>query len=240
MINEIWKPIINHEELYEISNYGKVKRLIGYRCRKERIIKSNKRKDYGYLYLSLCKDKIAKTYLVHKLVIETFIGPCPNGMEICHNNGDPENNYIGNLRYDTHKNNMIDSMKHGTRWKCKGELHPGSKLKDIEIIDIIKKLKDGIQHSVIAKEFCVSRECITAINRGKRWIHITGGKKVNNLYNRVKNKKSDFYNRVNRKIYEKDKTNIKNLLKNGVKQKDIAKLFNVDPSQISRINTEDK
>lgn len=54
------------------------------------------------------------TRYVHALVLEAFVGPCPDGMECCHNDGDATNNKLTNLRWDTPKANSEDARKHGT------------------------------------------------------------------------------------------------------------------------------
>lgn len=64
------------------------------------------------LRVALYKNKKPYYKRLHILMAETFIGPKPNGME-CHNDGNPLNNHPLNLRYDTHKNNMNDMVKHG-------------------------------------------------------------------------------------------------------------------------------
>ena len=51
---------------------------------------------------------------VHRIVLAAFVGPCPDGMEGCHNDGNPANNRIENLRWDTHVSNMADKTTHGT------------------------------------------------------------------------------------------------------------------------------
>lgn len=51
---------------------------------------------------------------VHQLIALTFLGPCPPGLEVCHNDGNPANNHIGNLRYDTQSENELDKVRHGT------------------------------------------------------------------------------------------------------------------------------
>lgn len=55
-----------------------------------------------------------KMKLVHRLVAEAFLGSCPPGMEACHNNGNPSDNRLSNIRWDTHKNNEDDKRRHGT------------------------------------------------------------------------------------------------------------------------------
>lgn len=110
---EIWKDIPGYKGLYQISNYGKVKRLIGWKCRNEKILKSGDN-GRGHKWVYLFKNNIRKKHYNHRLVLENFIGSCPKDMGGCHNDGNPGNNFVGNLRWDTHKNNEQDKAKHGT------------------------------------------------------------------------------------------------------------------------------
>jgi len=107
-MEEIWKPVVGYEGLYEISNLGKVKSL---KYGKERILKSSKNK-VGYLMVSLFKDGKHKIYKVHRLVASAFI---PNNdlfkTEVNHKDENKENNNIENLEWCTHKYNI----NYGTR-----------------------------------------------------------------------------------------------------------------------------
>lgn len=51
---------------------------------------------------------------LHRVVLDAFIGPRPKGMEACHANGDPTDNRLVNLRWDTRSANAADSVRHGT------------------------------------------------------------------------------------------------------------------------------
>lgn len=53
------------------------------------------------------------TVTVHGLVAEVFIGPRPEGLDVCHNDGDKSNNRASNLRYDTHSENQKDEVRAG-------------------------------------------------------------------------------------------------------------------------------
>lgn len=66
--------------------------------------------------VSVLADGERKYQYVHILVLTAFYGPCPEGMEGCHHDGDPLNNRLGNLRWDTHVGNVSDSIRHGTFW----------------------------------------------------------------------------------------------------------------------------
>lgn len=57
---------------------------------------------------------VHKTKLVHHLVLITFVGERPEGAECCHNQNNPSNNNLVNLRWDTHLANVLDKEKHGT------------------------------------------------------------------------------------------------------------------------------
>lgn len=50
---------------------------------------------------------------VHHLVASAFHGDRPNGLVICHRNGDPQDNRASNLRYDTQSSNLKDMYRHG-------------------------------------------------------------------------------------------------------------------------------
>ena len=56
----------------------------------------------------------ARWCFIHTVILETFVGPCPPGQEACHRNGDPSDNRLANLRWDTHAENMRDAVRHGT------------------------------------------------------------------------------------------------------------------------------
>lgn len=51
---------------------------------------------------------------VHALMARTFLGPCPTGLQVCHNNGNGFDNHLDNLRYDTPSENNFDQVMHGT------------------------------------------------------------------------------------------------------------------------------
>jgi hypothetical protein len=170
---EIWKPITNYEGLYEISNYGRIKSFLFWHGTNKRILNPWKDKN-GYLCITLSKDGIHQKYKIHRLVLEIFIGPCPEGMEVCHNDNNLKNNFIKNLRYDTHKNNMNDQIKHGTRFnKARGSTHYLAKLNDWKIRIINRLLEDGyLTQKEIAKIFNVCPDTIHDIKNKETWKHV--------------------------------------------------------------------
>src|SRR2546426_680030 len=68
----------------------------------------------GYQRVTVFKEAVRYPKRVSVLVLSVFVGPCPEGMEACHENGNGLDNRISNLRWDTHKNNLADKKRHGT------------------------------------------------------------------------------------------------------------------------------
>lgn len=106
---EIWKNIEGFENLYQVSNYGRVKSL---KYGKEKILKPFKDKD-NYLRVILCKQGKPKLYLIHRLVAQAFI-PNPNNYpQVNHKDEVKTNNCVSNLEFCTAKYNI----NYGTRTK---------------------------------------------------------------------------------------------------------------------------
>lgn len=180
MENEIWKDIINYIGLYMVSNWGRVKSLAKTHGNngnyKERILKLQTSTN-GYLYIRLSKNGKYKNFLVHRLVLESFVGFCPKGMESCHNDGSRDNNFVSNLRWDTYSNNNKDKIKHGTHSVNKhlnvGVNNKSAKLNNWKLRVIIKLLEDDyLTQTEIAKIFNVSKVTISNIKKKKTWKHL--------------------------------------------------------------------
>jgi hypothetical protein len=168
-ITEIWKDIKGYEGLYQVSNYGRIKSL---KFGKEKILKTIKHKN-KYIYINLYKNYKTKAFEVHRLVLEAFIGLCPQGMDGCHNDNDTENNFIGNLRWDTFKNNMKDKIKHNTNNVAFGSNHGNSKLKDNKIKEMRKLYDEGkLILQEIANKYNIALSTTWRIINHKTWKHI--------------------------------------------------------------------
>ena len=117
-MKEIWKPIIETDGKYEISNFGNIRGVDryarvcgnGYRFIKGRTVKPNKCTN-GYLMFNASMGNTTKHFLIHRLVAQYFI-PNPNGYpEVNHKDENPQNNHVNNLEWCTPKYNC----NYGTR-----------------------------------------------------------------------------------------------------------------------------
>lgn len=103
---EIWKDIKGYENLYQVSNTGKIKSLERYGNSKSNgkfLIKEKIRKTTtttaGYEYVVLANNGKNKTILVHRLVAETFIPNPENKKCVNHKDENKSNNNVENLEW---------------------------------------------------------------------------------------------------------------------------------------------
>lgn len=96
VMEEIWKPVVGYEGMYEVSNLGRVKSLNYKRTGKEQIIDGSVDKK-DYIRFALYKHKRRKIITGHKLVALAFIPNQENKSEIHHIDGNPSNNAVDNL-----------------------------------------------------------------------------------------------------------------------------------------------
>lgn len=108
-MEEIWKAIPDHPG-YEASNLGRIR---SHRRGETTMLKPWARST-GHLMVNPSVNGKNKSRFVHRLVMLAFVGPCPEGMEVCHGPGGPDDNRLGNLRYDTHRANMEEAAISGT------------------------------------------------------------------------------------------------------------------------------
>ena len=120
--------------------------------------------DRGYLEVGLWKARKKPTKRIHRLILETFVGPCPDGMEACHNNGIRIDNRLENLRWDTRSNNAFDAIVHRT-FIGNTKLN----LRQAHIINYLLKFPNEFIQREIGKLFGVSRSAINFIKTGRRW-----------------------------------------------------------------------
>lgn len=120
---ETWRPAPGYEGSYEISDHGNarsVDRIVEtkngrrVRCRGCALTPSTNR--HGHLLYRM--GRRGRMY-AHRLVALAFIGEPAPGQEVCHNDGNPANNHVSNLRWGTRSENMLDEVESGRHWQTK-------------------------------------------------------------------------------------------------------------------------
>jgi len=143
-----WTWIKGYKGLYKISSTGLVKsvdRIVNRPYNSTGVLKGRIMRQFKigrYRYVTLTKNRKPKNFLVHRLVLEAFVGPCPPGMEARHF-PDKTSNKLSNLSWAEKSVNMSDKRKQGAydipNWnKTKGEQNPNCKVSDETVRRIIK------------------------------------------------------------------------------------------------------
>ena len=168
---ERWLPVVGFEGIYDVSDHGRVKRVKGGPGAVVGRIIRHCINQYGYPQLVLHEIPRLKTFVVHHLVLEAFVGKCPEGMQCRHLDGTRDNNLLENLQWGTHEENEADKEKHGTI--LKGEQHGRSKLTERAVREIRAIRKHlGWTHKKIAIAYRCSKPLVGNIVNRDLWRHI--------------------------------------------------------------------
>jgi LysM repeat protein len=176
---EQWKqvkfPGLSDEELYHVSNYGRI-RILKKKKGEWKILKSANVKGYRYFTFKSnidWKHKITKP--VHRLVAENF---CKKKSEyhnfVIHVNYENDNNYYKNLKWVTQNdmslhNKANPNVNHSKR---KGRI-TNSKLTETQVIRLKMKLKRStVPLYKIAQEFGITHTQLNRIRSGENWGHV--------------------------------------------------------------------
>lgn len=166
---EIWKDIVGYENIYQISNFSRVKSLSRTRvngrskCLTKEKILSQSLSNSDYLHVEL----LGKNKTIHRLVAIAFIPNTENKPQVNHINGIKRDNRVDNLEWCTVSENAIHSSKN--RLSKTGEKHWKSKLTEIEVLEI---RKSKLSSKLLAEKYNVLQCTISQIKRNKTWKYI--------------------------------------------------------------------
>ena len=176
IMQEVWKAIPGYEGRYEVSDQGRVRSLDRYTKLPTRwgVVALKKQPGKvlsayvntfrgGYRQVNLRFDGKQRMHRIARLVLFAFVGPAPENYEACHCDGQPTNDILSNLRWDSRSANQKDRVLHGTN--CAGERHPQARLSDAQVECILRSCGD---RKLLAKQYGVSRKHIDAIKSGRR------------------------------------------------------------------------
>ena len=164
MADDRWKPVRRYEEIYEVSDQGKVRRLA--------LVLKHNLTYAGYDRAALSRNGITQHFAVHRLVLEAFVGPAPEGQQCNHKNGVRHDNRLENLEWCTPSENQLHSYRTLGRQPLRGEAHQNTKLKAKEVRLIRQAVQRKIPQRWLARWFNVHVVTIWDIIHGKTWGHL--------------------------------------------------------------------
>ena len=124
---ELWRPVLNSDGWYDVSNFGRVRTWIkrgGRYFERTRLaepkvlVATPNSTKFPYLCVTIFVNGRRYFAPVHRLVCEAFIGPRPGSIrewDAGHDDDDQANNRLDNLKWCTRKANARDQVKNGRR-----------------------------------------------------------------------------------------------------------------------------
>ena len=166
---EVWRPVVGYEGWYEVSSLGRVKSLVTRGGKPQQRILKPRRHTGGYTRVHIGRNGIYKDHLIHRMVMQAFVGCCPNGIVVNHINGKKTDNRMVNLEYVTYRQNSRHA--HSLGLTPAGTDHPNSSITDTDV-RFIRDARYKIEALELAARFGVSRGTIYRIQLGKRYRNV--------------------------------------------------------------------
>lgn len=181
-MKESWRPVVGYEGLYEVSSMGRVRGL------DRRIPHCEPRHDRkwtgriikpivgsgGYACVTLYNRGRQTQLLVHRIVLEAFVGPAPARCQARHwPDRSRTNNRIDNLLWGSAADNAMDRDNHGTT--PRGEMIGLSKLTSRDVIAIRNRYRKRTKGRTLTDLACMYGVSIGTIHKiiiRKTWAHV--------------------------------------------------------------------
>lgn len=172
---EKWLPVVGWESIYEVSDYGRVRRVASGRgAIAGKLLKPIKHIN-GYQVAHFRFNGRNSIMLLHRVVCAAFLGKLPDGKEVNHKNGDRGDNRLVNLEYVTRSENLKHKFRvlKSPPIRNKGESAGRAKLTNAQVIEIRRRYStNNVSQQSLALEFGVSQPVIGFIVRRVTWKHI--------------------------------------------------------------------
>lgn len=169
---------------------------------------------------------------LHRVILTTFVGPCPDGSIGCHDpDPNPANCAVDNLRWGTPSANVADCRRHGRL--ANGERMPQSKLVADDVVNIFRLRKAGLTHQAIANRVGVPRPRVTKVLQRKVWRHVPVDEEHG--VQRATGQHAKGESHCNSKLTESSVKELRRLASTGVAQRVLATRYGVSQGTISDI-----
>jgi NUMOD4 motif len=153
--NEVWRPVVGYEGLYEISSWGRVRTAPQIKA-----VTYDERT--GHQEVNLTQDGLKVRRTVHHLVLEAFHGPAPGMRTHRRLDGDKQNNRADNLQW-RHAEPDAPLGKLTEHWEAKLDFDRADAIR-------VEFLTEGTPKKQLARKYGVSPSTVRLVLAGKRWV----------------------------------------------------------------------
>lgn len=179
---EEWRDVVGWEDLYSISNFGRLKTKEKYlnspNCKRgirfipEKMIRARVYNS-GHLRATLHRENKCVTKLVHRLVAEAFLPRIEGKNWVNHKDCNKLNNQVDNLEWCTPSENVQHAWANGRMPIIRGEDKINAKLTEEQVIEVRRVYAlGGISQDKLALLYSVKRGCIKSIVENKSWKYL--------------------------------------------------------------------
>ncbi|MBA3655649.1 MAG: HNH endonuclease [Actinobacteria bacterium] len=175
-MTEEWRGIPGYEGTYSVSSRGRVRRDAGGRgAQRGRILRPLPTTEARYASVNLSQGGVTRMLAIHQLVAAAFLGPCPPGMEVDHQDTDTWNNAAANLEYVTPAENVARQYRMGLG--AVGAQCGSAKLNERAVREI-RALAGIVPQTELARRFGVTPQTICDVLAARSWRHLLDGQEV--------------------------------------------------------------
>jgi len=189
---EDWRPVVGYEGLYSVSSLGRVRRdgFSKYGKPPGTILRTGglRTGGNGYLHIDLHRGQGPKCVSVHLLVLESFVGPRPEGQYANHRNGVKTDNRLDNLEWVTPSRNSQHAYDTGLAqsgdshysrrepWRLvRGDKVGTSTTSEETARAVVADLIVGMKGRIVAARHGVTEQVVSRIKCRTAWRHLTEG-----------------------------------------------------------------
>lgn len=177
LATEVWRPVVGFVGIYEVSDFGRVRSLPRVmRNRhgttspvKGRILEC-KGRVAKYPMVSLANGRGHVTRAIHTIVLEAFVGPCPEGLQCRHLNSDKSDNRLSNLCWGTPLENASDRKVTGQ--SPVGEGNSRARLTTTQVLEFRRLRVAGRCMKEVAREYRLPYYLVVNSANGTTWRHL--------------------------------------------------------------------
>lgn len=216
-MNEIWKPVIGYEDIYDVSTRGRIRNARG-------LILRTGDNGRGYINVKLAKNGRKQHQYIHRIVAAAFLGP--SQLEINHKDGIKSNNRVDNLEYTTRQGNALHTRR--ILGLAVGESHCYAKLTEKAVKEIRRLAQTNLSYQAIADQFGIAVGTVSKVVSGRTWQCVSQGLNAPRRINRGELNGST-------KITEGDVRDIRRMAAEGISHAKIRTRFGIALVTISRI-----